>query len=345
VNFIFLAESEEEMAGLQQEMEDDTWIELWKRIRGFSTIPGYSRDIVLASGEGAWNLAYMSHVGASEYIETLGPKDPILRAIFSNAVKTQDLWQNQVRNEESFVKAFISPLLDAVFGPVRGTFASWYVKVLSYSANIFLVFILIIVLGRILNRSSRLATDKSGLDLSSELLPDYQLCTKMRGMDLNIVSLEAKLQGGKNPAYKWDDKTKLGHTMKAALNTLLSLSPLEEVKTFGILVEGKGYLIPFLSKYCQTANDVHIVSGTTSLGYHVTLYEMLLPSEAVYIMKRMGQFMVPRNNEDFFSVGRIHAIMVALRVWRTNSYYWTEGTSYIEEQLMIAVAYLLYISF
>lgn len=48
-------------------------------------------------------------------------------------------------------------------------------------------------------------------------------------------------------------------TMKAAPNTLLFLSPLEEVKTFGILVEGKGYLILFLSEYCQTANDVHII--------------------------------------------------------------------------------------
>ncbi|KAF9389402.1 hypothetical protein CPB97_011422 [Podila verticillata] len=75
--------------------------------------------------------------------------------------------------------------------------------------------------------------------------------------------------------------------MKAAPNTLLFLSPLEEVKTFGILVE----------------------------GYHVTLYEMFLPSEAMYIMKWIGQFMVPRNNEDFLSVGRMHAIVVVLLAW------------------------------
>ncbi|KAF9018811.1 hypothetical protein BGZ52_003976, partial [Haplosporangium bisporale] len=85
--------------------------------------------------------------------------------------------------------------------------------------------------------SSRLATDKPIQDLSAELLPDYQLRTRIRGMDLNIVSLEVKLQGGKIPVYNWDDKTKLGHTMKAALSIFLSLSPLEEFKTFGILVE------------------------------------------------------------------------------------------------------------
>lgn len=239
-------------------MEEDAWIELWKQIRVLSTIPGYSGDIVLASDEGAWNLADMSRVGASEYIVTLGPKGPILRAIFLNAVKTQDLWQNQARNEESLVKAFISPLLDAVFGPVRGTFSSWCVRNLSYSVNLFLVssspnFSRTHIEQLVKTHNRQIRTGSVARTASG-----YQLCTRMGGMGL-ILSRWNKLQGGKNPVYKWDYKTKLGYIMKAALDTLLSLSPLEEVKTFCIVVEGKGYLILFLSKYCQTANDVHIV--------------------------------------------------------------------------------------
>ncbi|KAF9108794.1 hypothetical protein BGX27_008237, partial [Mortierella sp. AM989] len=121
VNFVFLLDGKFEMAGLQEEIDDTVWHEIWNTI----TIPNtqvLDREIVLENADLAMALASGSHEDAKGYLKSNPVKDSILGSIYSNAVRTQDFWVDQSRNEDTFVKMFISPIMDAIFGDLKSTF-------------------------------------------------------------------------------------------------------------------------------------------------------------------------------------------------------------------------------
>ncbi|KAF9433371.1 hypothetical protein BGZ76_009546 [Entomortierella beljakovae] len=256
VNFIFLFDSKFDISGLTEEIEDDVWRNIWISLSNTSEESKPDDTIVKQNSELASALASMSQEDAKGYLRQHPADNDVLHSIYTNAASTRDLWIDELRNEDSFVKMFISPLLDAVFGDMKSTSAK-----------------------------CALVPDKEMIDFNPDMFPDYQISTRVRGVNLSVVLLEAKVLGRQNPSHKWDDKSKLGNMMKIALDSILELGPPKPVKTFGILVN----------------------------GVHIKLYDMSLNHEAVYMMRRRGQFMVPSNNEDFFSIARVHQLLVSMK--------------------------------
>ncbi|KAG0015828.1 hypothetical protein BGZ81_011500 [Podila clonocystis] len=71
---------------------------------------------------------------------------------------------------------------------------------------------------------------------SNLLIPDYATTTQVGKQQIAIVLLEGKIAKNSGLCQIWDDLTKLGMEMKAALDSILKLQPKDEVCVIGVLV-------------------------------------------------------------------------------------------------------------
>ncbi|KAI8595526.1 hypothetical protein EDD21DRAFT_391000 [Dissophora ornata] len=107
----------------------------------------------------------------------------------------------------------------------------------------------------------------------SRLVPDFATVTATLQGELSLVLLEGKV--ATNKVFQiWDDKTKLGQEMKLALDSILVLSPGDDVCVVGILVREP--LVEFFS--------------------------MKIHAEGCYVMHRFAICHIPTDHENMISL-------------------------------------------
>ncbi|KAF9935851.1 hypothetical protein BGZ67_002913 [Mortierella alpina] len=121
---------------------------------------------------------------------------------------TAQLWNTRRRNEDTYLKSQLGPFLDTYFGKLRFTKSDW----------------------------TPTQDDTRGQE-SNLLIPDYAVTTQVGRQQLSVVLLEGKIQRNAGHGQIWDDLTKLGQEMKAALDSILKAQPGDEVCVVGILVK------------------------------------------------------------------------------------------------------------
>ncbi|KAF9341595.1 hypothetical protein BGZ91_005998 [Linnemannia elongata] len=71
---------------------------------------------------------------------------------------------------------------------------------------------------------------------SSLLIPDYALTTQVGKQQVSVLLLEGKIARNTGQGQIWDDLTKLGQEMKAALDSIVKLQPEGDITVIGVLV-------------------------------------------------------------------------------------------------------------
>ncbi|KAF9090898.1 hypothetical protein BGX27_002135 [Mortierella sp. AM989] len=112
---------------------------------------------------------------------------------------------------------------------------------------------------------------------SSLLVPDYATTTHVREQQLYLVLLEGKTDRNLGHGQIWDDKTKLGHEMKAALDSIPRLGPEDYVSVIGLLVREP----------------------------RVEFYSMQIYAEATYIMHKFAESYIPSSAMNVFPLAHL----------------------------------------
>jgi hypothetical protein len=78
---------------------------------------------------------------------------------------------------------------------------------------------------------------------SNLLIPDYAITTQVGKQQVSVLLLEGKITRNTGQGQIWDDLTKLGQEMKAALDSIVKLQPEGDVAVIGVLVRGMLYAV------------------------------------------------------------------------------------------------------
>ncbi|KAF9424154.1 hypothetical protein BGZ76_003551, partial [Entomortierella beljakovae] len=140
-------------------------------------------------------------------LDDSSPQNRTLKAILTKMADTAQLWNTQIRNEDTYLKSQLGPFLDTFFGKVKYTKSDWTP-----------------------------VQDDTRSSESSQLVPDYATTTQVGEQQLSILLLEGKIARNAGLGQTWDDQTKLGQEMKAAMDSILKLEPDDEVCVIGLLI-------------------------------------------------------------------------------------------------------------
>jgi hypothetical protein len=72
---------------------------------------------------------------------------------------------------------------------------------------------------------------------------DYAITTQFGKQQVSVLLLEGKITRNTGQRQMWDDLTKLGQEMKAALDSIVKLQPEGDVAVIGVLVRGMFYAV------------------------------------------------------------------------------------------------------
>ncbi|KAK3814023.1 MAG: hypothetical protein J3Q66DRAFT_345451 [Benniella sp.] len=242
INFIFLIEGEHRAKGLHLEIDDVPWEAMCEATRDH--VDRLPKETVDQALQWAQFLMRESPDAVKSLLNSTPPNDPSLNSILNLMVVSGHLWDSEPTNEDSFLKAWLGPFLNTYFG-----------------SNTFM-------------KSAWTHTQEETLNVDfSRLVPDFATVTATLQGELSLVLLEGKAES--NRVFQiWDDKTKLGQEMKLALDSILLLSPGDDVCVVGIHV--KKPLIEFFS--------------------------MKIHSEGCYIMHRFATCHIPTDHENMVSL-------------------------------------------
>ncbi|KAG9061641.1 hypothetical protein KI688_007222 [Linnemannia hyalina] len=205
VNFVFLVGAEYQTGGLQGEIEDQTWDSLCDAVR--DPVLPLSDEAAIEALRWAHRLAHNKSEGFAQLLDDSPPQNLTLKSILTKMSDTTQLWNTQRRNEDTYLKCQLGPFLDTYFGKLRHTKSDW----------------------------TPTQDDTKGSE-SNLLIPDYSTTTQVGKQQVSIVLLEGKIAKNSGLSQIWDDLTKLGQEMKAALDSILKLQPEDDVCVIGILV-------------------------------------------------------------------------------------------------------------
>ncbi|KAF9434241.1 hypothetical protein BGZ76_008331 [Entomortierella beljakovae] len=142
-----------------------------------------------------------------QILEDSPPSDRNLKAVLRIVSNNSQYWNTQTRNEDTYLKSMLGPLLDVYFGKLRHAKSDWTPT-----------------------------QDDTKNTESSTLIPDYGTATLIGNRRYFVLLLEGKIAGNTGSHQMWDDLSKLGNEMKLALDSILKLEPSGEVSIVGILV-------------------------------------------------------------------------------------------------------------
>ncbi|KAF9406256.1 hypothetical protein BGZ94_003184, partial [Podila epigama] len=204
VNFIFLVEAEHQTGGLQAEIEDESWDALCEATREQMDLQ--PEVTIVEAHRWAQLLACETPNSFKALLRESPPKNPVLKSILDKLTSCGQLWCDLPCNEDTYLKAWLGPFLDAYLGNIKYTMSSWT------------------------------QTQEETRDPDSDVLvPDFATVTVAYKRKLSVVLLEGKVDS--NRVFQiWDDKTKLGQELKLSLDSILTLLPSENVSVIGILV-------------------------------------------------------------------------------------------------------------
>ncbi|KAG0207779.1 hypothetical protein B0O80DRAFT_40861 [Mortierella sp. GBAus27b] len=204
VNFIFLIEAEFQTGGLQGDVEDQVWDSLCDAT-GDPVLPLSNEDLIEAH-QWAHRLAQNKCEAFAQLLESSPPRSRTLKSILTKIADTTQLWNSQLRNEDTFLKYRLGPFLDTYFGKLQYTKSVWTTT-----------------------------QDDTRDSKASLLIPGYATTTVVGKQQVSVVLLEGKT--ARNRTWQiWDDLTKLGQKMKLELDSILKLEPEDDVCVVGILV-------------------------------------------------------------------------------------------------------------
>ncbi|KAF9542685.1 hypothetical protein EC957_001740 [Mortierella hygrophila] len=205
VNFIFLVAAEYQTGGLQGEIEDRIWDSICDAVR--DPVLPLSDETAIEALRWAHRLAHNRSEGFAQLLDDSPPQNRTLKSILTKMSDTTQLWNTQRRNEDTYLKCQLGPFLNTYFGKLRHTKSDW-----------------------------TLTQDDTKGSESNLLIPDYSTTTQVGKQQVSIVLLEGKIAKNSGLSQIWDDLTKLGQEMKAALDSILKLQPEDDVCVIGILV-------------------------------------------------------------------------------------------------------------
>ncbi|KAF9418274.1 hypothetical protein BGZ76_004431 [Entomortierella beljakovae] len=205
VNFILLVEAEYQTGGLQGQVEDQTWESLCNAVK--DTVLPLSDEVITEAHRWAHRLAQNNSEAFFQLLDDSPPQNRTLMSILTKMADTAQLWNTQMRNEDTYLKSQLGPFLDTFIGRVKYTKSDW----------------------------TPVQDDTRGSE-SSLLIPDYATTTQVGEQQLFIMLLEGKIARNTGIGQNWDGQTKLGQEMKAALDSILKLEPDNEVCVIGLLI-------------------------------------------------------------------------------------------------------------
>lgn len=138
---------------------------------------------------------------------------------------------------------------------------------------------------------------------SNRLIPDFATVTETKQGELSLVLLEGKVASNKGFQI-WDDGTKIGQELKLALDSILMLSPEDEVCVVGILARGL-FVLMALSVFKILAFRVN------SCCLHISMYTleplaefftMKIHAEGTYIMRRFAICYIAANHMNMLPI-------------------------------------------
>ncbi|KAF8920967.1 hypothetical protein BGZ58_004173, partial [Dissophora ornata] len=171
------------------------------------TVLPLADEVVTEAHRWAHKLAQNNPETFLELLEDSPPQNRTLKSILMKMVDTYQLWNTQARNEDTYLKSQLGPFLETYFGKVKYTKSDWTP-----------------------------VQDDTRSSESTLLIPDYATTTQVGDRQLFIVLLEGKIARNSGIGQNWDDLSKLGHELKAALDSILKLEPEDEVCVIGLLI-------------------------------------------------------------------------------------------------------------
>ncbi|KAG0299675.1 hypothetical protein BGZ98_009860, partial [Dissophora globulifera] len=203
--FYLLIEAEYQTGGLQGGIEDQAWDSICDAVK--DPVPPHSNEAVIEAHHWAHQLAQNKSEAFAQLLDDSPPQSRTLKSILTKMADTAQLWNTQMRNEDTYLKAQLGPFFDTYFGKLRYTKSDW----------------------------TPTQDDTRGSE-SNLLIPDYATTTQIGKQQLSVLLVEGKIAKNKGLGQIWDDLTKLGQEMKAALDSILKLQPEEDVCVVGLLV-------------------------------------------------------------------------------------------------------------
>ncbi|KAG0069666.1 hypothetical protein BGZ90_000128 [Linnemannia elongata] len=205
VNFAFLVEAEYQTGGLQGEVEDETWDAICETVR--DPVLPLSNEAVIEAHQWAHRLAQTKSEAFAQLLDDSPPQNRTLKSILTKMADTAQLWSTRSRNEDTYLKCQLGPFLDTYFGKLKHTRSDWTP-----------------------------VQDETRGPESSLLIPDYALTTQVGKQQVSVLLLEGKIARNTGQGQIWDDLTKLGQEMKAALDSIVKLQPEGDITVIGVLV-------------------------------------------------------------------------------------------------------------
>ncbi|KAG0077695.1 hypothetical protein BGZ92_001820 [Podila epicladia] len=205
INFIFLVEAEYQTGGLQGEVEDQTWDSLCDAVR--DPVLSLSNEAIAEAHQWAHRLAQNKSEVFMQLLDDSPIQNRTLKSILTKMADTTQLWNTRTRNEDTYLKSQLGPFLDTYFGKLRYTKSDW----------------------------TPTQDDTRGSELNL-LIPDYATTTQVGKQQVSVMLLEGKIARNAGLCQIWDDQSKLGMEMKAALDSILKLQPEDDVCVIGVLV-------------------------------------------------------------------------------------------------------------
>ncbi|KAF9118220.1 hypothetical protein BGW39_001375 [Mortierella sp. 14UC] len=205
VNFAFLVEAEYQTGGLQGEVEDDTWDAICETVR--DPVLPLSNEAVTEAHQWAHRLAQNKSEAFAQSLDDSPPQNRTLKSILTKMADTAQLWSTRSRNEDTYLKCQLGPFLDTYFGKLKHTKSDW----------------------------TPVQDETRGAE-SNLLIPDYAITTQVGKQQISVLLLEGKIARNTGQGQIWDDLTKLGHEMKAALDSIVQLQPEGDVAVISVLV-------------------------------------------------------------------------------------------------------------
>ena len=123
VNFIFLVEAEYQTGGLQGEVEDQIWDSLCDAVE--DPVVSLSSEAVAEAHQWAHRLAQNKCEAFVQLLDDSPPQNRTLKSILTKMADTTQLWNTRTRNEDTYLKCQLGPLLDTYFGKLRYTKSDW----------------------------------------------------------------------------------------------------------------------------------------------------------------------------------------------------------------------------
>ncbi|KAG0353695.1 hypothetical protein BGZ54_002092 [Gamsiella multidivaricata] len=204
VNFVFLVEGDHQTRGLHVEIEDEPWAALCEATR--DQVDPLPKVTVDEAHQWVRFLARESPDSFKARLRASPPNDPSLQSILNLMVSSGQLWNSESCNEDTYLKSWLGPFLQTYFSSITFTTSGW----------------------------TQTQEETRNTD-SSLLVPDFATVTVTKQGEVSLVLLEGKVASNKGFQI-WDDRTKLGQGMKLALDSIVMLSPKDEVCVVGILV-------------------------------------------------------------------------------------------------------------